>query len=216
MDWSIFDIIGPIMIGPSSSHTAGAARLGYCTYQLFGKKIKEVQIILYGSFAQVYKGHGTDWALLGGLLGMNTDDENLSKAFIIAQDKGIKYNFIYDTQTEVDHPNTVKFIIKNINDDVHSVTGCSIGGGSIELKEIDGVKVSGLDGRAGKLIIIGSNDKDIQSFNNLVKSGSIFKNEKHEFVATVECKETDVKKITDEFLNGISKVSYSYFPKMNE
>nr|WP_252894364.1 serine dehydratase beta chain [Veillonella denticariosi] len=91
---SIFDIIGPVMIGPSSSHTAGAARLGKMARCIFRSTPKRVALTLYGSFAKTYKGHGTDKALLGGLLGFKEDDTNIRIADTMAQQEGMEYKFI--------------------------------------------------------------------------------------------------------------------------
>src|SRR5690625_1614459 len=94
---SVFDIIGPVMIGPSSSHTAGAARIGKAARNLFGKEPTWAKIYLYESFAKTYKGHGTDFALVGGLLGYETDDERMGKSLTTAKEKGFDITFIEDS-----------------------------------------------------------------------------------------------------------------------
>ncbi|ONI40584.1 L-serine dehydratase, iron-sulfur-dependent subunit beta [Candidatus Epulonipiscium fishelsonii] len=134
---SVFDVIGPNMIGPSSSHTAGALRIALMARNLVQGPINEVEFILYGSFAKTYKGHGTDRALIAGVLGMNTEDERIKDAIEIAKINGLKYEFIIDN-THIDtHPNTVKIIInKNIY-----IVGESIGGGNIKIIEINNIKV---------------------------------------------------------------------------
>ena len=137
---SVFDIIGPVMVGPSSSHTAGAARIGKVVHDIFGEKPEKVTIHLYESFAKTYRGHGTDIALVGGLLGMEPDDERLSDSLKIAYEKGIKVAFVPESK-EVDHPNTAK--IKLVKGDHNlTVTGVSIGGGNIQISEINGFKMS--------------------------------------------------------------------------
>lgn len=140
---SVFDIIGPIMIGPSSSHTAGAARIGRVARNLFGREPKWVSISLYGSFAQTYKGHGTDVALIGGILDFDTDDERIIKAIDIAKEKGIKISFI-EEEAVTDHPNTARVFIGDDNGELELV-GISIGGGKIEITELNGfeLKLSG-------------------------------------------------------------------------
>ena len=90
---NIFDVIGPVMVGPSSSHTAGAVRIGYVARQLLGEEVREAKILLYGSFLATGKGHGTDKALTAGLLGMQTDDYRIPKSIEIAEDKGMKIAF---------------------------------------------------------------------------------------------------------------------------
>jgi L-serine dehydratase len=162
MNWSVFDIIGPIMIGPSSSHTAGAANLGYCTHRIFGDDIKKVTIKLFGSFAKVCKGHGTDWALLGGLLGFKSYDQRLLQSMKLAKNKGWDVEYIYDEKTAVDHPNTVVFEILFVNGDRANLEGVSIGGGSVNINKINGVKVEGIDGRKPVVIIIGKNHNYIK------------------------------------------------------
>ncbi|MDY0409204.1 L-serine ammonia-lyase, iron-sulfur-dependent subunit beta [Virgibacillus soli] len=133
---SVFDIIGPVMIGPSSSHTAGAARIGKAARNLLGDEPRWAKIHLYESFAKTYKGHGTDFALVGGLLGFETDDPRMSKALEIANEREIKIEFIEDTAA-VDHPNTARLIIGNDVEQVELV-GISIGGGKVEITELNG------------------------------------------------------------------------------
>lgn len=138
--YGVFDILGPIMIGPSSSHTAGAARLAKVASIIAGGKIKKVEFLLHGSFAQTYKGHGTDKALVAGILNMDPWDENLKRSFNIADEKGIELKFIETDLGDV-HPNTVKFIITRDDGHLTEVTGSSIGGGNILVFNIDGQNV---------------------------------------------------------------------------
>lgn len=139
-NYSAFEIIGPKMIGPSSSHTAGAARLGKVASKLTSEDIESVKFLLHGSFAKTYKGHGTDRALMAGLLGMREDDENLRDALEIGKAKGIKFEFIESDLGEV-HPNTVKFIITQTNGEVLELVGSSVGGGNIRVIEINRLKL---------------------------------------------------------------------------
>lgn len=136
----IFDVLGPIMIGPSSSHTAGAARLGKIAGTIVNKPIKEVSFLLHGSFRETYKGHGTNRALVAGILGFLPDDPNLKDSISIANEKGIIIRFLQADLGQV-HPNTVKFLIKDIEDIEWEVLGSSIGGGLVEIHEINGKKV---------------------------------------------------------------------------
>ncbi|AXI09044.1 L-serine ammonia-lyase, iron-sulfur-dependent, subunit beta [Oceanobacillus sp. 143] len=133
---SVFDIIGPVMVGPSSSHTAGAARIGLAARNLFGKEPKWAKIHLYESFAKTYKGHGTDFALAGGLLGFATDDPRMSKALDIAKERGIEIEYIEDSASS-DHPNTARLVIGN-DDESLELVGISIGGGKVEITELNG------------------------------------------------------------------------------
>lgn len=139
-DYSIFDIIGPIMIGPSSSHTAGACRIGFTAQNIIKFSITEVKFILYGSFAKTYKGHGTDIALLGGFLGLKQDDERLVDAFQMAQNRGLIYSF-EASEDEMDHPNTVKIIAKTSRLETWEIVGVSIGGGKMIIRSINGIEV---------------------------------------------------------------------------
>ncbi len=136
-DYGVFDILGPIMIGPSSSHTAGAARLAKVAGIIAGGKITKVSFLLHGSFAQTYKGHGTDKALVAGILNMDPWDENLKSSFNIAEEKDIEIIFAETDLGDV-HPNTVKFIITKADGSITEVTGSSIGGGNITVINIDG------------------------------------------------------------------------------
>ena len=136
----IFDVLGPIMIGPSSSHTAGAARLGKIAGTIVNKPIKEVSFLLHGSFKETYKGHGTDRALVAGILGFLPDNPNLKDSISIANEKGIIIRFLPADLGQV-HPNTVKFLIKDIDDIEWEELGSSIGGGLVEIHEINGKKV---------------------------------------------------------------------------
>ena len=136
-NYSAFDILGPIMIGPSSSHTAGAARLGKIAKFIAGGEIKDVKFYLHGSFAQTYKGHGTDKALVAGILGMDPWDDKLKTSMEIAKEKGIGIEFIPTDLGDV-HPNTVKIVTTKADGTVTSVVGSSIGGGNIVITEVDG------------------------------------------------------------------------------
>ncbi|MBM4765199.1 L-serine ammonia-lyase, iron-sulfur-dependent subunit beta [Bacillus sp. B15-48] len=136
---SAFDIIGPVMIGPSSSHTAGAARIGRVARTLFEKQPKKVIISLYGSFAKTYKGHGTDRALVAGLLDFDTFDERIRNSLDIAEKLGM--NVIFRPEHAVpEHPNTVKLTLMDDNNEME-IIGVSIGGGLIEITEINSFKL---------------------------------------------------------------------------
>lgn len=136
----IFDVLGPIMIGPSSSHTAGAARLGKIARTIVNKPIKDVTFLLHGSFKETYKGHGTDRALVAGILGMMPDDERLRDALLIAEKEGLEVHFLPADLGQV-HPNTLKILMTDCDDINWEVLGSSIGGGLVEIYEISGNKV---------------------------------------------------------------------------
>lgn len=137
---SVFDIIGPVMIGPSSSHTAGAARIGKIVRSIFGEQPDTVDIYLYESFAKTYRGHGTDIALVGGLLDMEPDDERLADSLKIAHEQNMEVLFV-PLKEKAEHPNLVKLLVSK-GERKLSVTGISIGGGNIQISELNGFKIS--------------------------------------------------------------------------
>lgn len=129
------------MIGPSSSHTAGALRIALLAYKIAKKDVKKATFILYGSFAKTYRGHGTDRALLAGIMGFGTEDERIRDAYKLAEAAGIKYKFEINDSKVVDHPNTVDIILEGESGMITSLTGESIGGGNVQITKINGVKV---------------------------------------------------------------------------
>ncbi len=138
---SVFDVIGPNMIGPSSSHTAGANVIGYLAGNLAPGNIIKVSFRLYGSFANTSHGHGTDRALLGGILGFRPDDERIVDSFGIADSQGLKYEFIPDHDETDVHPNTADIFIECDNGKTMSVRGESLGGGKARICRINNVEV---------------------------------------------------------------------------
>ena len=126
---SVFDVMGPNMIGPSSSHTAGAARISYLAQKMIEGPLKRADFILYGSFAKTYHGHGTDRALLGGIMGFSTDDMRIRNSFDIAHEKGLKFSFTPNEQETDIHPNTVDICMENEKGQKMTVRGESLGGG---------------------------------------------------------------------------------------
>ena len=138
---SIFDVIGPNMIGPSSSHTAGAVSMALLARKMCPEPIKKVTFTLYGSFAKTYHGHGTDRALLGGILGFSTDDARIRDAFELAKEFGVEYEYIIDEETVTDHPNTADIAMTGINGYELMVRGESIGGGKIKIVRIGNIDV---------------------------------------------------------------------------
>ena len=138
---NVFDIIGPVMIGPSSSHTAGAVRIGRVVNKLMdGQTPEKLELILSGSFAQTYRGHGTDRALLAGVMGFHSYSEEIRDALKIADRKGIRYEFIKRDLPGA-HPNTarIRFILEDGTEG--TVQGASVGGGNILVSQINGMDV---------------------------------------------------------------------------
>lgn len=139
---SVFDVLGPNMIGPSSSHTAGAAVIAFLAQKMINGPLTRVHFTLYGSFAKTYRGHGTDRALLGGIMGFATDDMRIRDSFSIAKEIGLDFSFeTNETETEV-HPNTVDITMENAAGQSMSIRGESLGGGKVMITEINHVKVS--------------------------------------------------------------------------
>ena len=147
----LFDIIGPVMVGPSSSHTAGAARIGRITRMLLGSAPVSVRIGLYGSFQKTYRGHGTDKALIGGLLDMEVDDLRLRDSLRHADAAGLVYSF-YNAELRGAHPNTVILDVDGTDGRHICVEAASVGGGEIVVRSIDGLE-AGFSGHANTLVI---------------------------------------------------------------
>ena len=136
----VFDIVGPVMIGPSSSHTAGAARIGLMARNILKDEPVRAEITVYGSFAKTYKGHGTDKALVAGLLGLTADDVRLRNSFSLAASQGLEIVW-HRSDVETPHPNTVRIAVSGSTGKSVEVVGVSLGGGRIAIKAIDGFDV---------------------------------------------------------------------------
>lgn len=147
----IFDILGPVMVGPSSSHTAGAVRIGLIARQIYGRQPEKVTVYLHGSFAATGKGHGTDRALIAGLLGMRPDDMRIPDSFEAARDQGMEFA-IETRDIRGAHPNTAQIYMEADGVKPMRITACSIGGGRIRVKELDGIDVN-FSGESHTLII---------------------------------------------------------------
>ncbi|MCI5650040.1 MAG: L-serine ammonia-lyase, iron-sulfur-dependent subunit beta [Fusicatenibacter sp.] len=138
---NLFDILGPVMVGPSSSHTAGAVRIGWMTRKLLGEKPVKAKILMYGSFAATGLGHGTDRALVAGLLGMYPDDTRIPDSFSEAKKEGMSFEF--GTANLVGaHPNSVVLEVEGENGRELNVQACSLGGGRIMINRLDGLDVN--------------------------------------------------------------------------
>lgn len=138
---NIFDIIGPVMVGPSSSHTAGACKIGYVSQKLLGEEIDFAEILLYGSFLATGKGHGTQFALVAGLLGMREDDPRIPESFKIAEQKGIKITF-GKADLKKYHPNSVQINLTGKKGRRLEIIGESTGGSVINIASIDGLSAN--------------------------------------------------------------------------
>lgn len=149
---TLFDVIGPVMIGPSSSHTAGAVRIGYLAGKIFGEKPAKLTFKLYNSFSKTGKGHGTDKGLLGGVLGYDVDNEKIKTAYQEADKLGIDYAFEY-LEDYTRHPNSVDVILENDNLGKMEISGISVGAGEIAITKIDGYKFN-INGDYDTIILI--------------------------------------------------------------
>ena len=149
---NVFDIVGPVMIGPSSSHTAGAVRIGRVARALLGCEPVSAQILLHGSFAKTYKGHGTDKALIAGIMGMATDDERIRFSPRLAEEAGLSVSIL---PTEIDgaHPNTALITLADATGRTVSVQGASVGGGNILVTRVNGMEVH-ISGQYNTLIVL--------------------------------------------------------------
>ncbi|MDD3236748.1 MAG: L-serine ammonia-lyase, iron-sulfur-dependent subunit beta [Candidatus Gastranaerophilales bacterium] len=177
---SLFDIIGPVIIGPSSSHTAGAVKIGLLAYKLAEKEIKNVKFVLYNSFAKTGKGHGTDKGLLAGIMGLNVNDDNIIDAFKIADEKNINYTFDYKDDFSR-HPNSVDIIISAEN---LVIKGDSLGGGEVSISKINDYDVD-IRGDYNTLMLI-YKDKPGMVFkvSELIKEAKVN-------IATLACNRTN-------------------------
>ncbi len=148
---NIFDIVGPVMVGPSSSHTAGAVKIGNTCNKLMGEKVVDARILLHGSFLKTGKGHGTDKAIVAGLMGFSADDMRVPDSFSLAQEYGLKFTIGATDLGDV-HPNSVKLILTGENGRKLEVVAASVGGGRIQICEIDGITVN-FSGESPTLIV---------------------------------------------------------------
>ena len=147
----LFDLIGPVMVGPSSSHTAGAARIGLTARRLLGEEVRQADIALHGSFAKTYRGHGTDRALVGGLMGMQVDDLRLRNSLELAQEQGLEIT-LRQVNIRGAHPNTVRLEVVGASGKRLTMEAASVGGGNIEIHRLDGMRVN-FTGKENTLIV---------------------------------------------------------------
>lgn len=214
---NVFDILGPVMVGPSSSHTAGAVRIGYVTRVMLAEEPVKVQIKLHGSFAATGKGHGTDTALIAGLLGMEPSDMNVPKSFQIAREKGLEFSF-ENVNLRDAHPNTALIYAEGEKGRHIKIQASSIGGGRIMINKIDDIQVN-FTGECNTLI---AHNKDIPGnvsrvtsllaeHNINIATMQLYRHQKGGFAVMIL--ETD-QDIPEELLQkakrleGISKVTY--------
>ena len=163
-----FDILGPNMIGPSSSHTAGALRIAFVAGRMVERAVS-VKFVLYGSFARTYHGHGTDRALVGGILGYHPDDERIRDSFEHAQEAGLAFSFEENFTDKEIYPNTVDIYVTDKDGSVVSLRGKSIGGGNAVITRLNGVDVE-LTGNYCTLVVEHVDKKGTLAFVTTVLS----------------------------------------------
>jgi L-serine dehydratase len=146
------DIIGPVMVGPSSSHTAGAVRIGNVARRLLAERVASARITLHGSFRATGRGHGTDRAIVAGLLGMHVDDSRIPDSFEIAEKEGLDFSLTGADLGDSFHPNTAKIDLTGVSGTELEVVASSVGGGRIRVVQIDGLDVS-FSGECPTLIV---------------------------------------------------------------
>lgn len=217
-EYSSFEILGPIMVGPSSSHTAGACKIARLAAKICPDNYESVEFYLHGSFAFTYKGHGTDRALLGGIMGFKTYDSSIRDAYEIADKKGINYSFIPMDLGEDYHPNTVKVKFNYKDRNSEYVIGSSIGGGNMKIVDINGIKVD-YDGRFPTFLFQYDEQKGViaevstilagESYN--IESINTTKDELTNIVTlTVELDEGANQNIIDKLLNNSRYITAKY------
>jgi L-serine dehydratase len=209
---SVFDMIGPIMIGPSSSHTAGVVRIARAALKLLGDIPDEAEIIFYNSFARTYEGHGSDLAIIAGLLDLRTDDKRIKESFQLAKEKGLKYKFKSVANASTMHPNTIRLILKKGDKSVE-VVGESRGGGLINIAEVNGFKAD-FSASLHTIIITAGDVKgsiafiaDVLAHDDCnIATMSVSRKGKHDLACLVIEMDSGLKPVTLEYLRSLSWV----------
>lgn len=209
---SVFDMIGPIMIGPSSSHTAGVVKIGRAVVGLLGNIPQKAEITFYNSFARTYEGHGSDKAIIAGLLDLKTDDERIRSSFEAAKEQDLKYAFRSIGNANTFHPNTVK--IKAFHNDKQCVViGESMGGGVINIAEVDEFKAD-FSASLVTLLIKAYDVKGSISFissvisqdNGNIATMSVSRKGKNELACQVFEMDSELKPTTIDYINSLDWV----------
>lgn len=219
---SIFDMIGPVMIGPSSSHTAGVVRVARVAIRVLGGKPDEANITFYNSFAKTYEGHGSDNAIIAGLLDFKTDDKRIKNAFDHAKEQGLTFNFRSVGNASTMHPNTIKLNLKK-GDKKMELIGESLGGGVINIAEIDGFTAN-FSASFHTLIIYARDMKGSIAFiaNVLAQDDcniatmSVSRKGRNELACQVIEMDSGVKEITVKYLESLSWIDHViYIPDID-
>ncbi len=210
---SIFDMLGPIMIGPSSSHTGGVVRIGRAAYAILGGQPEKVTVTFYNSFARTYEGHGSDRAILAGLMGMATDDERIKTAFDHAKQANLAYTFKAVMNSSALHPNSIRLSMEK-GDKKAEVLGVSRGGGLISIVEIDGFQCN-FSAQSHTLIITAHDVKGSIAFitnilandNCNIATMTVNRSGKNDLAKLVLEMDSALKGISLEYLRALSWVN---------
>lgn len=209
---SIFDMIGPVMIGPSSSHTAGVVRIAKVATKILGAVPDNAEIIFYNSFARTYEGHGSDRAILAGLMDFNTDDKRIREAIELANQSGLKYHFKSVGNASTLHPNSIRIIITKADRTIE-VLGESKGGGVINISEVDGFKAD-FSASLHTLIIFADDTKGSIAFiasvlahdDCNIATMSVSRKGRNDLACQVIEMDSTIKPVTFEYLKSLSWV----------
>lgn len=209
---SVFDMIGPVMIGPSSSHTAGVVRIARVSLRLLGGTPEEVDIIFYNSFARTYEGHGSDRAIIAGLLDFKTDDKRIKDSLELAKEKGLQYHFKSIGNASALHPNTIRLNLRR-KDKKIEVVGESKGGGVINIAEVNGFKAD-FSASLHTLIIFAADVKGSIAFlasvlahdDCNIATMSVSRKGKNDLACLVIEMDSGVKPVTLEYVRSLSWV----------
>jgi len=207
---SVFDMIGPVMIGPSSSHTAGVVKIARVAVRILGGVPDEAEIIFYNSFAHTYEGHGSDRAILAGLMDFETDDKRIKQAIEIAEEKGLKYHFKSVGNASTLHPNSIRLKLKKGNVEVE-VLGESKGGGVINIAEVNGFRAN-FNASLHTLIIFADDVKgsiafiaDVLAHDDCnIANMSVSRKGKNDLACQVIEMDSSIKPVTFQYLESLS------------
>jgi L-serine dehydratase len=218
---SVFDMIGPVMIGPSSSHTAGVVRIGLAAYKILGGQPDAAEITFYNSFARTYEGHGSDRAILAGLMNFQTDDKRIKEAIDLAGKGNLKYTFKSVGNASTLHPNSVRLVLQNGERKIE-VLGESKGGGIINIAEVNGFKAD-FSANLHTAIIFADDVKGSIAFiasvlahdDCNIATMSVSRKGKNDLACQVIEMDSGIKPVTFEYLRSLSWVNeVIYIPQI--
>ncbi|MFM9839539.1 MAG: L-serine ammonia-lyase, iron-sulfur-dependent subunit beta [Cyclobacteriaceae bacterium] len=220
---SVFDMIGPVMIGPSSSHTAGVVRIAKAAIKVLGHIPDTAEIIFYNSFARTYEGHGSDRAILAGLMDFNTDDKRIKEAIEIAVEKGLKYHFKSVGNASTLHPNSIRLELRK-GDKIVEILGESRGGGMINIAEVNGFKAD-FTANLHTVIIFAADVKgsiafiaDVIAHDDCnIATMSVSRKGKNDLACQVIEMDSGMKPVTFEYLKSLSWIKeVIYIPQIEK